>query len=100
MPEFDVAILTVRSGTHTVRVSAGDAAAARALIEADCQSGRCHCPAEWCSDDVDSTIMHIRQVALDDVTIIGADGASRGTLYADDTLARSQSRRLADHAMP
>ena len=86
LPEFDVAVLTFRSGIHTVRVQAADPAAARAQVQAECDAGGCHCPAEFCTDDVDSTLLDVKQVALDCVVILSADGAGLGTLYADDSL--------------
>ena len=61
MPEFDVTVLTFRSGSHTVRVQASDPAAARGLVQAELDSGESHCPAEWCTDDVDSTLLDVKQ---------------------------------------
>ena len=87
MPEFDVTVLTFRSGSHTVRVQASDPAA-RGLAQAELDSGESHCPADWCTDDVDSTLLDVKQVVLDDVTIIAADGVGLGTFYADDSLRR------------
>ena len=91
MPEFDVTVLTFRSGSHTLRVHASDPAAARGLVQAELDSGESHCPAEWCTDDVDSTLLDVKQVVLDDVTIIAADGVGLGTFYADDSLRRKAS---------
>ena len=91
MPEFDVTVLTFRSGSHTVRVQASDPAAARGLVQAELDSGESHCPAEWCTDDVDSTLLDVKQVVLDGVTIIAADGVGLGTFYADDSLSRKVS---------
>ena len=88
MPEFDVTVLTFRSGSHTVRVQASDPAAARGLVQAELDSGESYCPAEWCTDDVDSTLLDVKQVVLEDVTIIAADGVGLGTFYADDSLRR------------
>jgi hypothetical protein len=93
LPEFDVAVLTVRSGTHTLRVVAEDASAARSSIQAECTAGQCECPPECCTDDVETSILHIRQVVLDEVTLITADGIGLGALYADDTLRRTGSPR-------
>ncbi len=87
LPEFDICILTVRSGSHTVRVAAPDGATARSLIQAECDAGEHHCPTEWCTDDINTTVLHVRKVVLDDVTIIASDGVSLGTLYADDPLS-------------
>ena len=88
MPEFDVTVLTFRSGSHTVRVQASDPIDALGLVQAELDSGESHCPAEWCTDDVDSTLLDVKQVVLDDVTIIAADGVGPGTFYADDSLRR------------
>jgi hypothetical protein len=90
LPELDVTVLTFRSGSHTVRVQASDPAAARGLVQAELDSGESHCPAEWCTDDVDSTLLDVKQVALDNVVILSADGAGAGTLYVDDTLRRKE----------
>ena len=62
MPEFDVSVLTIRSGTHTVRVVGDGAAAVRTLVQSECDSGQHHCPPEWCSDDIESTVLAVRQV--------------------------------------
>jgi hypothetical protein len=86
LPEFDVCVLTVRSGSHMVRFAAQDAASARNLAQAECDAGEHHCPPEWCTDDIESTVLRVREVVLDDVTIIAPDGAHHGTLYANDTL--------------
>ena len=93
MPEFDVTVLTFRSGSHTVRVEATDPTAARGLVQAELDGGQGHCPAEWCTDDVDSTLLGVTQVALDDVVIVAADGVGPSTLYADDTLRRKAPAR-------
>ena len=95
MPEFDVGILTVRSGTRTLRVVADDAATARALVQAECDGGLCHCLPDWCSDDVESTVVHVRQVVLDNVTLVTADGVGLGTLHADDTLRQKEQHQSA-----
>jgi hypothetical protein len=88
LPEFDVVLITTRSGSRTVRVRADDAAAARMSIEAECQAGECDCPPEFCSDDVETSVHAVRQVVLDGVTLITPGGVALGTLYADDTLRR------------
>jgi len=88
LPEFDVTVLTFRSGSHTVSVEATDPATARGLVQAELDSGEGHCPAEWCTDDVDSTLLDVKHVVLDDVTIIAADGVGLGTFYGDDSLRR------------
>ena len=91
LPEFDVTVLTFRSGSHAVRVEATDPAAARGLVQAELDGGQGHCPAEWCTDDVDSTLLDVKQVVLDDVTIIAADGVGPGTFYADNSLRHKVS---------
>jgi len=63
LPEFDVSVVTTRSGTWTVRVDASTATHALQLVEAECAAGECHCPAEACTDDLYSTIVGVRQVA-------------------------------------
>jgi len=88
LPEFDVTITTVRSGTHSVRVVAEDAATARRLVQSDCDNDHCHCPAQWCTDDVQSSATDAKLVALDSVTLITAEGVGLGTLYGDDSLHR------------
>ena len=40
---------------------------------------------------VDSTLLDVKQVVLDGVTIIAADGVGPGTFYADDSLRRKVS---------
>jgi hypothetical protein len=64
MPEFEVTVVTVRSGTHTVRVEADDAAAARSVIQSDCDANQCHCPPDWCTDNVDSDVINVTLVGL------------------------------------
>ena len=64
MPEFDVAVLTLRSGTHGVLIVADDAEEARRLVQAECDLGGCHCPPESWSDDVESAVLNVRQVGL------------------------------------
>jgi hypothetical protein len=93
LPEFDVSVLTFRSGIHTLRVEAPDPIAARNQVQAECDRGECHCPAESCTDDVDSTLLDVRHVALDDVVILSANGVGPGTLCADDTLPRKEPAR-------
>jgi hypothetical protein len=91
LPEFDVTVTTVRSGTRTVRVEADDAAAARRLVQSDCDDNRCHCPPERCADNVDSHVTDVMPVVLDGVTLITAEGVGPGTLYADDSLRRREA---------
>ena len=93
MPEFDVIVTTIRSGTHTVRVDAEDAATARRLVQSDCDNDQCHCPPEWCTDDVQSSATDAKRVVLDDVTLITAAGVALGTLYGDDSLRQKMVAR-------
>jgi hypothetical protein len=88
LPEFDVTVRTVRSGTHLTRIDAADGDTARHQIESELAAGQSHCPGQWCTDDVEREVVEVRQVVLDGVILISADGASRGTLYADDSLGR------------
>jgi hypothetical protein len=62
MPEFDVTVVTTRTGTHTVRVEAVDEATARGVVQAECVAGQCHSPADWCTDDVESNVLSVRHV--------------------------------------
>jgi len=63
-----------------VLVEADNAAAARGLVQADCEANRCHCPTEWCTDDIDSEVTDVKTVSLDGVTLLTPDGAGPGTL--------------------
>ena len=72
-------------------MEAADPTAARGLVQAEIDGGEGHCPAEWCTDDVDSTLLDVKQVVLDGVTIIAADGVGPGTFYAGDSLRRKVS---------
>jgi hypothetical protein len=60
MAEFDVTVLTIRTGTMSIRVEADDAAAARTLVQSECNENRCHCHVEWCTDDVQSDVVDVR----------------------------------------
>ena len=93
LPEFDVSVVTVRFGTHTIRVEAPDANAARVVAQSDCDNGRCHCPSEWCTDDVGSDVADVRLVVLDGVTLMSADSVIPGIQYADDTLRHGAGAR-------
>ena len=62
MPRFEVTVITTRAGTHTVCVEAASASAARGLVQSECVSDRCHCPTEWCTDDVESDVLSVREV--------------------------------------
>ena len=74
MPEFHVSVLTVRSGTHTLRVVAADAVAGRGLAQAECDNGQHHCPPDWCSDDVESTVLDARPIGSAGRVLDGASG--------------------------
>jgi hypothetical protein len=88
LPEFDVTVRTLRSGTHITRIEAADRETALHQIESELEAGQSHCPGQWCTDDVESEVVQVRQVVLDGVILIAADGVGRGTLYADDSLGR------------
>jgi hypothetical protein len=45
-------------------------------------------PANGAPTKVESEVVEVRQVVLDGVILIAADGVNDGTLYADDSLAR------------
>lgn len=60
MPEFDVTVLTIRTGTMSTRVEAEDAAAARTLVQSECNDNRCHCAPDCCTDDVQSEVVDVR----------------------------------------
>lgn len=64
LPEFEITIETVRSGTRILHVSAVDAVAARLLAESACEAGDGHCPPEWCIDDVQSAVVRVRPAAV------------------------------------
>ena len=64
LPEFDVTVLTVRSGTQTFRIQADDATAARTVIESDLRDDRSHCPPDWCTDEVQSEVVDVRMARL------------------------------------
>jgi hypothetical protein len=63
LPKFDVAVMTTRCGTHTVRVEVASAADALRSVELECDTGQCHCPAEACTDDVQTSVFGVREVA-------------------------------------
>ena len=60
MPEFDVTVLTLRTGTMSIRVEADDAAAARTLIQSECSDNRYHCVPDCCTDDVQTEVVEVR----------------------------------------
>ncbi len=49
LPEFEITILTIRSGGHTIRIQADNATEARGLAEAECRDDRAYLSAEWCT---------------------------------------------------
>jgi hypothetical protein len=75
LPEFDVSVVTTRSGTWTLRVAAGSATDALRLVEAECAAGECHCPPEACTDDLYSSVIGVRQVASRDAVAMHASQA-------------------------
>jgi hypothetical protein len=62
MPEFEVTVVTTRAGTHTIRLEAPDAVTAQSVVEAECGTDQCHCPPDWCTDDVQSDVVSVREV--------------------------------------
>ena len=60
MPEYEVVVVTIRSGTHTVSVMADDGISARAIVESECAGDNCHCPPEWCTEDVQTEVVAVR----------------------------------------
>jgi hypothetical protein len=74
LPEFDVSVVTTRSGTHTIRVAATTATDALRAIEAECAAGECHCPPEACTDDLYSSVVGVREVASRDAAVMQASG--------------------------
>jgi hypothetical protein len=62
VPEFEVGLLTIRSGTRLVRIMADDSLTARNLIQA-----------EACTDDVETTVGIA--TAADGVRVIYPEGA-------------------------
>jgi hypothetical protein len=86
LPEFDVTLTTVRSGTRIIRVAADDAGSACELVRAECRQDLHHCPPDWCVDDVQTEVASVREVVLEGVVLITADAIGTGTLYADDSL--------------
>ncbi len=95
MPEFDVTVVTLRSGTHTVRVEADDAGAARSLVQAECEGNQCHCPPEWCSENVQSDVVTVRQVVLLGVDPIAANAVAKAVRGITEALLDSPSSRPA-----
>jgi len=88
LPEFNVTILTIRSGTHSLRVEAENAASARDLIQAN----PWHCPPEWCCDDVDSNVTDVRPVETGSDTGDATKRVVRGAAHADHVLLTTELR--------
>jgi len=57
-----VTVLTVRSGTHLVRVDAPNREGAARLVQAECDLNQCHCPPEYCTNDVQSETIAVHEV--------------------------------------
>jgi hypothetical protein len=77
---------------HSIRVEADDSETARNVVQSECQDDKCHCPPEWCTDDVQSEAVSARHVVLDGVTLITDEVAGLGTLYSDDSVQHIQVR--------
>src|SRR6266852_7959661 len=76
LPEFDVTVVTIRSGSRTVRVDADDATAARNLVQSECDDNQCHCPPEWCAEDVQSNVVSASQVLVKGVDPTAANAVT------------------------
>jgi hypothetical protein len=98
MPEFDVGLLTIRSGTRLVRIVADDSLSARNLIQAECDGGLCDCPPEACTDDVETTVLYVKQVALDEFTLIAGNHSGRPDLCDPVRTARVSELSITDRA--
>ena len=59
---FEVTVLTTRSGTTTVVVTAGDRDAAASTVAEQLASGDYTVPPEHCTDDIQTEIWTIREV--------------------------------------
>jgi hypothetical protein len=74
LPEFAISIVTIRTGTWTIRVDASSATEARQLAEAECAAGECHCPAEACVDDLESSVVGVRQIVSREAMALHSGG--------------------------
>jgi hypothetical protein len=88
MPEFEVGLLTIRSGSRLVRILADDSLTARNLIQAECDGVQCDCPPEACTDDVETKFLYVKQVALDEFTLMTVHAS--GTPDACDSVRSSR----------
>ena len=59
---FEVTLLTTRSGTTTVMVTAGDRDAAASTVAEQLASGDYTVPPEHCTDDIQTEIWTIREL--------------------------------------
>ena len=86
MPEFEVTVVTTRAGTHTIRLEAPDAVTAQSVVQAECGADQCHCPPDWCTDDVQSDVLSVREVDLRARTgfPIGSSTRSRTEVETND----------------
>ena len=62
IPEFEVTILTTRSGTAVAIVIASDREAALSAVREELLSGDLTAPPEHCTDDVQTEIWAIREL--------------------------------------
>jgi hypothetical protein len=46
-----------------MRVFASDAETAHTIVQAECRNNQCHCPPEWCTDDIQTDISGVREIA-------------------------------------
>ena len=50
------------TGGHSLPCFVPLSAAARALVESECLHDEYHCPAQWCTDEVQSEVVEVRTV--------------------------------------
>jgi hypothetical protein len=73
-PHTDIVAAAFDAVSTGAMVPAGrwqGSSAARTLIQSHCDAGLCHCPPDWCGDDVQSEAVHVRAVAGDaDICVV------------------------------
>ena len=93
-----MSVVTVRLGTHTIRVEAPGARAARLVVQSDCDNNRCHCPTEWCTDDVGSDVADVRLVAFDGLALSSGRTAPHGFRHSTSLTKGWFTRSLPSNA--
>ncbi len=73
------------------------------LVQAECEAGEHHCPPDWCTDDVDSTVLHARRVERGSIGVPGDQDELRsspvgGSAVPDFNLDLPVIRVLVDDA--